>query len=281
MAWARRDLGWGVGLVCLVTCLGGSSARAADPTCVADGVALFPVPGSVVPVNVQWLLEGEGAEQARVSELVGNDAVALIERDGSTAVQVKVEKGWVSQVKRVAVRLKPARALKPDTTYTLAFGKALAGAHLLNDTLGDGTLQWTTGPGPDKDAPRYRSKPAVAEGRYVPGDPDPVLRQLRLRLEVEDKSSTYLLITLQRMRGSTLKQQYPVPVDGDSALMGHDGCSGTFGWEDGRAYRLQFELFDSAGNRNSERLSLEVSAPRPSKAQLQQRDQEREQQQAR
>jgi hypothetical protein len=67
---------------------------------------------------------------------------------------------------------------------------------------------------------------------------------------------------MQRARGSQVKQVYPVPLNGGEVLVGHDGCSGAFGFDDGRAYRLTFELFDAAGNRSAEKVTLDVSAPK-------------------
>ncbi len=243
------------------------SARADEPTCRPDGLLVFPAPGSVVPTNVVFLLEGVGEEQTRVAELVGSDSVALVptRKDGA-AVPVKVEKGWISQMKRVAVKLKPAKALAPETEYTLTFGRGLGRVVVLNDALGDDQLQWTTASGADREQPKYRSKPAVSEGRYVKNDKgEAIVRQLTIRSEVEEIGPAYFVISMQRSRGSSVKQQYPVPLTGTTTVIGHDACSGTFGLEDGRAYKLQLELFDSAGNRNAEKVSLEISAPRPAR----------------
>lgn len=245
----------------LISCLLASSALAADP-CVEDGLFVFPAPGAVVPTNAQFFLEGAGAEQTRVSELVtSKDAIVLV--GGDSAIQVKAEKGYLSQMKRVAVRLKPLKPLKPDTEYKLELGKALAGARVLNDVLGDNTIKWTTGPAADKTAPKFISKPAVSEGFYRKNDKEGLVRYLKIRTVVEETAPSFLLVTMQRVRGSSVRQQYPVPIDGDAAMVGHDGCSGSFGFDDGRAYKLSFELFDSAGNRSTEKVSLELSAPRP------------------
>jgi hypothetical protein len=56
-----------------------------------------------------------------------------------------------------------------------------------------------------------------------------------------------------------------VAVEAGSAVLGHDACGGSFGWEDGRAYKASFELVDAAGNRSAP-AALEVSAPKPARA---------------
>lgn len=239
-----------------------TAGAAEEPPCRPDGLLLFPAPGAVVPTNVQWILEGVGAEQTRVSDLVGTQALSLLAADG-TSIALKVERGWVSQAKRVAVRLKAATALAADTRYTLTAGSALAGAVFLNELQGVARPSWTTSSKVDRDIPRYRSKPAVSEGWYAAGPEETLVRKLRLRVAIDEKAPAYFLVSMQRMRGSAVRQQYPVPLEGDSIIIGHDACGGSFGFEDGRAYRLSFELLDSSGNRNAERVSLEISAPRP------------------
>ena len=88
-------------------------------------------------------------------------------------------------------------------------------------------------------------------------------RWLKLRTAVEDDSPVYFLVTLQRSRGSAAVQQYPVPIEGGYLQLGHDPCSGAFGFDDGRAYKMSPVLYDSAGNKSAEKVNLELSAPAP------------------
>ena len=44
-------------------------------------------------------------------------------------------------------------------------------------------------------------------------------------------------------------------------VVGHDVCSGSFGFDDGRAHRLAVELFDAAGNAASKPHNLELLPP--------------------
>lgn len=225
-----------------------------------DGIRLFPAPGATVPTNVQFVLEGVLAEQDRVSKLVGSSELALL--GGGDPVGITVEKGWSSTMNRVAVKLKPTRPLQPNTEYTLTIGRALPMVKLLNDTWGDNTARWKTGPSADTVAPKFLTKPAVSEGFYQ-RTRDGLTRTLKLRLQVNDLGGSYLLVTMQRARGVAARQQFPVPLDSDFAVLGHDVCSGSFGFDDGRAYRLTAELFDAGGNAAAKPFNLELSAPRP------------------
>ncbi|HEY1087442.1 MAG TPA: hypothetical protein VGE37_07100 [Archangium sp.] len=234
----------------------------AEEPCAKSGLLLFPAPGAVVPTNVQLILEGTGEAQATVQALLANKAIALI-ADGVEPIQVKAEKGFISQMNRVAIRLRPLKSLEPNTEYTLILPAELAGTALLNDQLGDGSLRWLTGGGADKKAPKYKEKPASSEGFYGKDKAGGLVRRLKLRTLVDESSPAWVLVTMERARGGSTRQQYPVAVTGDGITLGHDGCSGNFGFDDGRAYRLSFELFDAAGNKGTEKHKLEITAPRP------------------
>ncbi len=236
-------------------------AWAADP-CVKDGVILFPAPGAVVPTNVQFILQGTGEMQAKVQGLISNGAIALV-AEGKEPIQVKAEKGYVSQVSRVAIRLRPLKPLEPNAEYSLALPAEMAGVALLNDQLGDGSLRWLAASGPDKKSPRYKERPSSSEGFYEQDKTGGLTRKLKLRTLVDESSPAWLLVSMQRAHGGSARQQFPVALDGDTFIIGHDACSGNFGFDDGRAYKLTLELYDAAGNKATERPTLEVAAPRP------------------
>lgn len=234
-------------------------AWSAAPPC-KDGVSLFPAPGSVVPTNTQFIIEGVGAAQDKVRSLLESNGLALV-APGYDTVAVKAEKGFISMHSRVAVRLRPLQTLQPHVKYTLALPAALTGARLLNDSSTDGQLRWLTAAGPDTQAPVFRTRPSSSEGLYRKGVDGKVTTQLRLRATIDEQSMAWALVTLERARGSSARQQYPVPLDGNSFLIGHDGCSGSFGFDEGRAYKVSVELFDVAGNRASRTHRFQVSAP--------------------
>ena len=236
-------------------------AWAVEP-CVKDGVLLFPAPGAVVPTNAQFIIQGTGEAQAKVQGLLQSNAIALL-APGKDAIQVKAEKGFVSQVSRVAIRLRPLKPLEPNVEYSLALPPELAGVRLLNDQLGDGSLRWLAGVWPDKRSPKYKERPSSSEGFYEQDKAGGLTRKLRLRALIDESSPAWFLVSMQRARGGSARQQYPVPLDGDTFTIGHDACSGNFGFDDGRAYTLTIELYDAAGNKAAERTTLEVAAPRP------------------
>lgn len=258
-SWCRPALSMRTLLTSFVFALVGFAAADAHAGC-DDGVRLFPTPGATVPTNVQFVLEGLSGEQERVSALVGSSELALF--GGKETIPVAVEKGWVSSMNRVAVRLKPRRALEPNTEYSLGLTRALPKVKLVNDTFGDNTPRWRTGPAADTVAPKFTTRPAVSEGFYQ-RTKDGLTRTLKLRTQVNDLGASYLVVSMVRARGMATKQQYLVPVEGETATLGHDVCSGSFGFDDGRAYKLSIELIDAAGNRAPSTVAIELSAPKP------------------
>ncbi|MCA2979377.1 MAG: hypothetical protein INH37_13905, partial [Myxococcaceae bacterium] len=230
--------------VSLLVALLAAPASAADGAC-ETGVRLFPTPGATVPTNVQLVLEGLAGDASRVAGLVGTGELALF--GGGDAVPVTVETAWVSAMSRAAVRLRPTRPLSPNTQYSLGLGRALERVRLLNDTYGDNTPRWRTGLAADTAPPTFSARPAVSEGLYQ-RTANGLTRTLKLRTQVVDVGATYLVVTMSRTRGPAMKQQYVVPVVGQMATLGHDPCSGSFGFEDGRSYALKVELVDAAGN---------------------------------
>ncbi len=261
-------------LVLCVLCAG--SAWAA---CKPDGLLVFPTPGSVIPTNSRFILEGAGKEKARIQQLSASEDLVLKAADDVVMVKIGKTKGvdyWVSDMNRVAVVLTPTKPLLPRRQYTLLIDRVLPGYVVLNET-GMETLTWNTGGGAkdikdqkdarvtgiDKTAPKYQVKPAVAEG-YYRKENDGLTRYLKLRTTLAEEAPVYFVVSLKRARGASTEQRYPVPINGGEANVGHDGCHGSFTFEDGRAYKLGIETFDSAGNKTVEVLKpIEAQAPRP------------------
>jgi hypothetical protein len=244
---------WAAALVLLTSSL-------ADAKCASDGLFIFPAPGAVIPINVKFLLEGLGSEVNRVSALVGGSELIL--KSEGDEVPVTVIRGWSSTMKRVTVMLKPQQELMPNKTYRLNIDRVLPGYKVLNPSAAE-TLTWRTGSVADTSAPKYQVKPTIAEGFYAK-DGDGVTRFLKVRATLEEEGPAYFVATVQRARGNPAKQVYPVVVNGGDALLGQDTCSGSFTFDDGRAYKIWIETYDSAGNKAVEKLSvIEAQAPRP------------------
>lgn len=240
----------------LVVC----TSLAAHARCEANGLYVFPAPGAVIPLNAKFILEGTGSEVARISKLVGGGELVL--KAGADEVGVTVLRGWSSAMKRMAVVLKPNSDLLPNKSYTLLIDRILPGYKVLNPNAAE-TLTWRTGSVSDTSPPKYQVKPAVAEGLYRK-EGDGVTRQLKVRTTLEEEGPAYFVATVQRARGNPAKQIYPVPINGGEGVLGHDACSGSFAFDDGRAYKIWLEVYDSAGNKAAEKLSvIEAQAPRP------------------
>ncbi len=262
--------------VALIACLlVGPSAFA---KCKADGLLVFPTPGSVIPTKSRFILEGAGKEKGRLEKLSASEDLVLKAQDDVVMVKVGKTKGvdyWTSDMNRVAVVLTPTKPLLPHRQYTLLIDRVLPGYEILNDT-GMQTLTWNTGGGAkdvkdgkdprvtgiDKTAPKYQVKPSVAEGFYRK-ETEGLTRYLKLSTTLAEDAPAYFVVSLKRSRGASNEQKYPVPINGGEANVGHDPCHGSFTFEDGRAYKLTIETFDSAGNKASEVVKIEAQAPRP------------------
>lgn len=241
-------------LLCLM-CVGWIPA-AARAECQPDGIQFFPAPGSVIPTNSRFVLEGLGAEQEKVLALIGGQLAFQAEDD---TIHAKVLKGWRSEMKRVAVLLVPERPFRPNKHYVLALG-GLSNATLLNENADEAS--WESGGETDDQPPRWRRKPVVSEGQYLP-DGAHLTRFVRIAAELEEQSPSYLVVSLQRAHGSTAQQSYFVPIRDGKATVGHDACTGGFIFVDGESYRANIQAYDVAGNLAPAVPSLEFRAPKP------------------
>lgn len=243
-------------LVALVALLAGTEARAA---CVSDGVTVFPRSGAVVPTNPRFILEGRGSEAARVLALVGKQ-LKMTSDDGHTVV-LDVRHGWKSDLHRNAVKLVPKGKLNPDARYRLQLEAVLPGVKSL-DAPSATEVSWRTGTEPDKTRPKWTKTPGPSEGRYF-FDDGKLHRELRFNMTLEEVSPVFVVVTLRRARGPALPQTYFAALSSSELTIGHDGCSGSFSFADGRAYFAKFEVFDVAGNRAAPIKPIELNAPRP------------------
>lgn len=237
------------------------AAAPAAAKCKTDGIFVFPAPGAVVPLNVRFILEGAGKEKKRVAGLVGQTLVLRSNDSRAPAVTVTVKAGWDSPRARTAVVLLPNSQLLPGREYSLMIDKQLPGYRVLNDNALD-TLTWKSAPVADTTAPRFQTRPVVAEG-ISNRDKDGVSSYIKLKAELIEESPAYYLVRVSSIaKPGTAKQLYPVPINGGEGLIGHDACSGGFQFESDMPYRLEVETFDSAGNRATEKLApIEAKSP--------------------
>lgn len=235
-------------------------ARAASARCLGDGVQVFPRPGATLPTNTRLLLEGMGTARALVAALPGKRM--RLQTDGHE-VRLKVLRGWTSELGRVTVVLKPEGKLLPGKNYTLRLDDALPSpVRLLNGAeTGAALPKWLSGKGPDTAAPRWIRRPAVSEGIARRGE-EGITRYVRLTMALREESPAYMVVTLTRKQAGAAAQHYVIPVMNGSALLGHEPCSGAFGFEDGRSYRARVEVFDAAGNLAPAVPPLDFEAPR-------------------
>jgi hypothetical protein len=130
---------------------------------------------------------------------------------------------------------------------------------LLNGT-GTPLPEWIAGKGPDKRAPIWIKRPVVSEGMSRRTE-DGITRYVRITMSMREESPAYMVVTLTRRQTSSAAQHYVLPIVNGSALLGHEPCSGAFGFEDHKSYRARVEVFDSAGNLAPAVPPLDFEAP--------------------
>jgi len=240
----RRRLGVLVRLVGLLLTLW-LFVPSAHAAC-ADGVQLFPAPGSVVPTNTRLLLEGVGSLSEKVGALPGR--VLRMQTEGHE-VEVRIQRGWTSTLGRTLVVLRLAGSLKPGLVYTLRLDDVLPGVKVLNSMVGRSRPEWNSGRGQDLARPRWLKRPVVSEGisrRTREGSE----RFVKLRMSLSEDSPAYAQVTLSRSkdRDNMAPQHYVIPLHDGVAMLGHGACGGAFALEDGKSYRAKIDVFDAAGN---------------------------------
>ncbi|NBD10132.1 MULTISPECIES: hypothetical protein [Corallococcus] len=232
------------------------SAATASAQCTGDGVQLYPSPGGIVPTNMRLLLEGVGTARSPVLALVGKP-LKLVASDHE--VTLKVTKGWESTLGRAVIILKPSEPMQPDKRYTLRLGEVLPNVPILNGQPG-AQPSWLSGKGPDTKAPKWVKRPAVSEG-FVRRSPQGIARFVKLNLALREESPAFLVVKLSPRRLGISPQQYLLPVQSNTAYLGHEACGGAFALEDGRSYRARIEAFDAAGNLAPSTPPVDFEAP--------------------
>jgi len=176
---------------------------------------------------------------------------------------------------RVAVVLTPTKPLMPHRQYTLLIDRVLPGLRgAERDRMQ--TLTWNTGGGArdikgsegprgDRDRQDAAEVPGEAGGGrgLLPEGERRADRYLKLSTTLAEEAPAYFVVSLKRSRGATNEQDTRWRSNGGEASVGHDPCHGSFTFEDGRAYKLTIETFDSAGNKAAEVVRSKAQAPRP------------------
>ena len=241
-------------LAALLVLLLAPLARAA---CVEQGVAIYPSPGSVIPTNGRFILEGVGPDQANVAALVGHEL--LLRGESDEVIAVKVRRGWKSAVNRTAVVLTPVKPMRAHAAYQLQLSARFQQLRWVTGAVG-GDPSWYTGPGPDVATPVWQRTPEMAEGEYAVKS-GRVTRHITIHLLLDEDSPAYLVLSLKPTRGAAGSQVYFAPINGGEAEIGADGCSGSFAFEDGGAYDGEATAVDASGN-ESKPVKFALQAPR-------------------
>lgn len=214
-------------------CLAPVAARA---DCAASGWHVFPPPGSTVPTNARFVVQGFASSQAAVKSLATRHPRLVADTGEQLPLKVlTVNEGGFELTQAV---LAAKGALTPGVRYTLRFD---------DDTFSlrrGVSASWVVGAGADFEPPRWQAAPSAKPGERKEMGCGPSVHA-RLELAVEDAGP--VLVRAVVKRDGEVKEFLLEREDDGSLRVGHGMCSGAFQLGDG-AWTLELSAVDLAGN---------------------------------
>lgn len=228
---------------CVATAL---APPAVSAKCAAGGDSVYPR-ASRLPLNGRIVLTRSGLLNA---ESGPPNLEPLELRSSGDRVPLRVVETNVG-VGQVQFVLAPVRTLLAATQYRLSRkddeGRD-AGARRSTETF-----VWTTASGPDKSAPRWRSRPKVGDASYVRYGDGPATR-VKVNVAVDDvltdpgaDAAVQVRAELYSHDGGSPLRYLIAPINGVIEI-GHGMCGGAFPLQPNERYSVLLTAVDAAGN---------------------------------
>ncbi len=253
-----------IGLALLFLSLAATPRAQAE--CPPEGLRVWPAPGSVVPPNAVFLLEGRGEAAALVASLDQRHPALIAVREGTlldVAAREQTLPEWAQSL------LQPREKLLPAHEYLLRLhGLGATEPKRFHPTIptpsGGQRLQWRIGDQPDEQAPRWEAPPRVLSTRREEGGPHTV-SVVRVAVTARDEGEHLLYRVRLRERGKGKGWQswwLAAPEDGVLEV-GRGRCGGPVTLSPGHHYELRLSALDGAGNeREAPGPALRLRGPR-------------------
>lgn len=214
---------------------------AAQAMCAMSAWDVFPAPGSKVPKNSRFVVEGYGSAQSAVVSIATRKP-RLVSAKGAQ-VPLKVVVINVGEKDITQAVLEPTAPLIEGTRSTLKFETDSKTRFELDENV---RPSWMVGPA-DVEPPRWTKAPEAQPGVIELFGCGPAV-EARVNVAIEDAAAILVRAKVTRTDGSS--KHYLLPATKNGVLeIGHGMCSGAFklGLE-GKEWSLELTAVDAAGN---------------------------------
>ncbi|MBL0911467.1 MAG: hypothetical protein IBJ09_03765 [Bacteroidia bacterium] len=223
-------------------------ALSAQARCSSRGLYTYPSEGEL-SANSLFLLEGYALSREVVRGLNAKFPVYLLSDKGEK-VKLIVKEYNEGQFYLSQALLQPEKGLNMGETYTFCIDSLPPYEALgrYNASTGKNEkLRYTISKTADLEKPVLRSGPVFWKDEYAMFGCGP-LSYVHFRMDVEDRSLLLVKATVQDMQSGKTSTFYLLS-GGRELSLGHGMCSGSFAFEQGKEYEVQFAYMDASGNR--------------------------------
>lgn len=222
-------------------------APAAQAKCGSRGLYAYPSDAEISS-NSLFLLEGYGLSREVLQGLNTKYPVYLLSDKGEK-VNLIVKEYNEGQFYLAQALLQPEKVLDMGESYSFLIDSLPQYENLgrYNSSTGKNEkVRYTISKTADLEKPRLKSGPVFWKEEYEMFGCGPA-NYVYFRMDVEDRSLLLVKATVQDMQ-SGKSSVYYVLSGGRELSLGHGMCSGSFAFEPGKEYEVQFAYMDVSGN---------------------------------
>ena len=228
------------------------ATAAVHAECNEAGLRAWPEPGTVVPPNVHFVVEGVGVTSDLVATLDKSHPAIITIKDGLRFLVTSITDGDEKIAQAVLVPEKPLRGAHE---YLVRFHGTGPGEpkeyHPTVTQKGKQVrMQWRVGETPDTKAPTWTETPRVLSSkRDERGDGVETFVRIAVSAKDERGMLLYRVRIRERGKGKAWRSWFlRAPAGGQSLVVGRGKCSGPFELFPGRRYEIRLSAVDAAGN---------------------------------
>jgi hypothetical protein len=208
--------------------------------CLAWKIRVFPN-SITISSNPIFIVEGYAMSESVIRELNKRNAIYLT--SGSDTIQLTILKILEGQFRLTQAILKPTSKLQVGRHYKMEIDSL---DEYEREDFERDSAAWTVSDMVDNQKPVWCKSPSYkSKGMIFYGCGPAVL--VNFCACISDNSPVVVYTKIKNMKSNQVNDYY---INPDSCFLqiGHEMCSGAFGFELGKEYEVSFSLMDASGN---------------------------------